>query len=88
MRLPEIADRLRVLAYEHDLPELIDLAEAMRRRKKVTNAPVASVRITDDLRRQIRAYHRLYPDATQHQIALHFNVNNGRVSETLAGFRF
>ncbi|GJE08380.1 hypothetical protein AOPFMNJM_3717 [Methylobacterium jeotgali] len=43
--------------------------------------------MTPELRAQIRKFAASFPDLVQSKIAEHFNVSQGRVSETLAGYR-
>ncbi|WP_238278078.1 MULTISPECIES: hypothetical protein [Methylobacterium] len=87
MRTPEIAEELRELAATHGLPRLAELADELRRRPPTRRAPVSSERMTPELRAQIRKFAASFPDLVQSKIAEHFNVSQGRVSETLAGYR-
>lgn len=87
MRIPDVADRLREMAAEHQLGELNILADALRRRPPIRRAPNSSRRMTPELRRQIRRYAAAHPGETYRQIGERFDVNVGRVSETLAGYR-
>jgi hypothetical protein len=88
MTIPQIRERLIQLAAEHDLPELVDLAEATRRRPQVKpKAPVTSRPLTRGVVIGIRAYAASHPDASQQELAEIFHVNNGRVSEALRGKR-
>ncbi len=86
MRLPDIQRRLREIATEAGLPELRFLADEMRRRPS-QKAPISSEPMTDELRDAIRAFARRHQHMTQVDIGRHFNVNQGRVSEALKGFR-
>ncbi|MBF0247587.1 MAG: hypothetical protein HQL36_05880 [Alphaproteobacteria bacterium] len=86
MTIPVIRDRLRELAEEHDIEELRDLANHMYRQNiKGRRAPVTSAPSTPQLRRDIRAYARLHPNASNQEIGNFFGVNPGRVSEALEG---
>jgi hypothetical protein len=87
MRLPVIADRLRELADEKDLPELRELADEIRRRPTGPYAPRQSQKMTPELAKDIRTMARTYPDMSQAAIAQLFSVNPGRVSEALRGKR-
>lgn len=87
MRIPDIQERLRQIARERNVPELIDLAAKLSRRPPKRKAPTASQPMTDHLRAQIRAYAAQNADATQAEIGRQFNVNPGRVSEALRGLR-
>lgn len=87
MRLPEVADRLRDLAAAHGIPELRTLASEIRRRPVRRRANPVSTPMSANLRAQIRACARTNPHLTQVEIAEHFGVNQGRVSEALRGKR-
>jgi hypothetical protein len=86
MKLPEVADRLRELSFTHQLPELFQLADEIRRRK-ATRAPASSAVMTTKLAGDIRLFVLSNPDMTQAAVGRHFNVNPGRVSEIVRGFR-
>ncbi len=87
MRIPEIQNRLRDLAKETGLEELSALADSLSRRKPKRQGNVASTPMSDDLRERIREMAMANPDLPQSRIAAAFNVNPGRVSESIAGFR-
>lgn len=87
MRLPEIAKELRELAVLHNLPGLATLANAMKRRRMGQKPPQTAQPMTPALANAIRAHRAKNPSHTQTQIAAHFNVNPGRVSEVLKGHR-
>lgn len=87
MRIPEVQSRLRALADAHNMPELEALASELSRRPARKRAANSSARMTPEMRDAIRAYRRAQPDAAQTAIARVFNVNPGRVSEALRGFR-
>lgn len=91
MRIPEIRDRLRELASELSCPELNLLASELSRRPVRRRAAPSSAPMTkemrDAIRAYIRAYHVAHPDRPQADVARVFNVNPGRVSEALNGFR-
>lgn len=87
MRVPEVQKRLIQIAGEKGIPELLDLAGHLSRRKPKRKAPPASAPMTDSLRASIRAYAAANPDATQATVGRKFNVNPGRVSEVLRGLR-
>lgn len=82
--IPEVRTRLRELAEEHDIEELKDLANDLYRSSPSGGrAPVKSPKLTPALAEEIRRYKKRNPDAAQHDIAGHFGVNPGRVSEAL-----
>lgn len=95
--IPDIRERLERIADELENPllfprttvdiakELRKLAEASRRFAAVTQAPVASRRMTPELAEEIIQCHRDNPELTQEQIAQRFGVAGGRVSEALNG---
>lgn len=87
MKLPQIAERLRQLSKELDCPELATLAAEMRRRSPVRRVAPRSAPATPGLREDIRSFAKDHPDMSMAEIGAVFNVNNGRVSEALAGFR-
>jgi hypothetical protein len=87
LTIPEIRDRLHVLADHHGIEELHDLAEATRRRPPLRVARPKSRPIDPMVRRAIIAYALAHPDAHAQEIAEVFGVNHGRVSESLIGKR-
>lgn len=87
MRVPEVADRLRVLAEGENLPELAALADHLRRRRPVRKAEPVSAKMTDELRDKIRAFAKANPSLPYAAIAQVHGVNIGRISEALRGFR-
>jgi hypothetical protein len=82
MRLPEVAARLEELG-----KEISQLSKMIARRKPTRIAKPISASMTPELIRDIRKYARANPKLSQLQIANHFNVNPGRVSEALRGKR-
>jgi hypothetical protein len=87
LTIPEIRERLFVLAVELDCPELAELAEGTKRRSPVKRAPVTSRPMTPQLAIAVRAYQNSHPDMSQQEIARVFHLNNGRISEALRGYR-
>lgn len=87
MKIPEIRDRLLEKAAEYNDAELLRLANELNRRSPLKRAAPNSKKITPDLRAAIVAYARAHDDAPQANIARVFNVNPGRVSESLRGYR-
>lgn len=81
--IPQIRDRLRELAEEHGIDELDDLADEMYRNPAVKRAKVKSPPLTPELAEEIREYVKGHPDLHQQEVANHFGVNHGRVSEAL-----
>jgi hypothetical protein len=87
MRIPEIRERLNELAATLACPELATLADELKRRPVRRRAERVSTPVTPELRTAIRAYHTAHPAMTQAEIGRVFNVNPGRVSEALRGWR-
>lgn len=87
MRIPEIQERLRELAGELACAELEALAGQLSRRSPAPRSNPTSTPMTEEMRDAIRAYHRAHPKLPQVDVARVFNVNQGRVSEALRGFR-
>jgi hypothetical protein len=90
--IPEIAARMRAIAekiapgYPDESRELIELAEETKRRSS-PRAPNSSTPMTPELGDEIREYSEANPAEAQHIVAGKFNVNPGRISETLHGKR-
>lgn len=87
MTIPEIRARLHELADLHGIPKLHVLADATKRRPPVRKAPAKRRSLTPALEMLIRAFASAHPTAGYPDIADHFGVNQGRVSEALAGKR-
>ena len=85
--IPEARDLLRKWAKEHKLPKLAELADAMYRRTATRRAAVRSPKVTAEMAEEIRQYAAANQDLHQQDIANHFGVNVGRVSEALHGDR-
>lgn len=83
LSIPQVRDRLRELADEHGIEELHDLADQMYRKSAKKRAPIRSPKLTPQMAADIRQYAADHPDAHQQDIAEHFGVNHGRVSEAL-----
>jgi hypothetical protein len=95
MTIPEVREELLKIAaamseYPYTKPfaaKLYELEAELYRRRGVLPTKVRSQRVTLDLKRQIRAYKQAHPSLSEQQIAAHFKVNMGRVSEALIGKR-
>lgn len=83
--IPEVRFRLRQLAKILKCPELDELAAALIRRRPRKKAENKSTPMTIKLRADIRRYCKANPDLSQQEVATHFGVNAGRVSEALRG---
>jgi hypothetical protein len=81
--IPAIRARMRELADEHGIDELNDLADALYRKSAVKRAKIKSPPLTPEMAEEIREYAKAHPDLHQQEIANHFGVNHGRVSEAL-----
>ncbi|SFF77087.1 hypothetical protein [Methylobacterium sp. yr596] len=87
MRVPDVADRLRLLSSETGNDELAALADHLRRRRPVRRADPVSAKMTPELVAKIQDYAKANPSQPYSVIATMHGVNIGRVSEALAGFR-
>jgi hypothetical protein len=85
--IPEARDLLRKWAKEDNSPKLAELADAMYRRAATRRASVRSPKVTPEMAEEIRQYAAANPDLHQQDIANHFGVNVGRVSEALHRLR-
>jgi len=81
--IPEIRARLHELAKELKLDELNDLADELVRNPPVKRGETKSQPLTPDLAQQIRDFYAAHPNLHEQDIANHFGVNPGRVSEAL-----
>lgn len=85
----ELSDHLD--EFRRELSSLIEgmeeLRREMRNRPPVTHGRNVSERITPEKVAEIRRLHLDNPTMPQHEIARRANVNQGRVSEVLAGIR-
>jgi len=94
MIIPEVRQELLKIAHELEQNghkpigrRLRELEGELYRRRGVHPTKVRSQAITPDLKRQIRTFKAAWPDKSEQQIAAHFKVNMGRVSEALIGKR-
>lgn len=85
--IPEIRARLFELAGELDCPELSDLAEETKRRPPVRRAPKRAQHVTEALQEQVRDFAARHPRMPMRAIGQKFGIDQGRVSEALAGKR-
>jgi hypothetical protein len=83
--IPELRSRIREIAEEHGIHELRDIADEMYRQPPVSKAAPKSKALTPRLAAEIRVFARKNPGLHQRDIAAHFDVNPGRVSEALNG---
>ena len=83
LSMPEIRERLRELAAQYGIDELNDLADQTFRKPAKKRAPTRSLKLTPELAVEIRQYAVDNPTAHQQDIAEHFQMNHGRVSEAL-----
>ncbi|GEO40962.1 hypothetical protein SAE02_51100 [Skermanella aerolata] len=81
--IPEIRERMREIADEHGIAELGELADEMYRNPPVRRAPTSSPSLTPELAEEIRQFAAANPTMSQQDIANHFRVNHGRVSEAM-----
>jgi hypothetical protein len=57
----------------------------MHRKKWVTRSAAHHQSMTPDIAEEVRVHHKLHPSLSQQQLAIHFNVGLGRISEALNG---
>ncbi|HYD12815.1 MAG TPA: hypothetical protein VEC11_08200 [Allosphingosinicella sp.] len=81
--IPDARVRLRELAEAHGIDELHEIADSMYRRTATRRAQVRSPKVTAEMAEEIRQFAAANPDLHQQDIANHFGVNVGRVSEAL-----
>lgn len=97
MRIPEVrrqlsqaADDLRTGARKPEtIAKLLDFLVTELWRKKSRRKVGKPIRtpLTQEKKREIRAFARTHKDMDLQEIANHFNVNPGRVSEIVSGHR-
>jgi len=94
MTIPDCRDVLMEIARELDEKGCAEEARAIRevvlemfRRSAVKTTRAKAQKSTVSLRERIRAYHKAHPEMLNREIGRVFNVDGGRVSEALAGFR-
>lgn len=86
--IPEARKRIHDIGLAHNLPELIEIAARMQRRKpRYRRATARSRKVTPEVARQIRALKQDCPWKSNLEIAGNFDTNPGRVSEALHGLR-
>lgn len=85
--IPQIRERLYVLAEQWDLPELAQLADQTRRVHIKLRAPAEAKPIDAVLKARILRFYCKNPRAQINYIAEKFGVNQGRVSEIIGGKR-
>ncbi len=83
--IPEIRERLREIADEYGIEELHDLADETYRQTPLRRARNKSAKLTPALAEKIRRYVKKNPTMHQRDVAQKFNVNPGRVSESVNG---
>lgn len=88
-KIPQARERIQALhlLLEAAVGELCEIEEMLYRKKAVRKAAVRSRRMTPELAAQIQAFATRNSDASLQEIATRFNVNAGRVSEVLHGYR-
>ncbi len=97
MRIPEIRDNMyeiakRLRSSEPNLAlneeaDLIDYLADETRRRVGKRGAITSRPMTPGIKREIHRLAIAWPDMTQLEIARRLDISDGRVSETLAGFR-
>lgn len=93
MRIPEIRGALidisyQVGTYDGTLARQIRyLANATKRRSPIRRARVKKPKLTWQMKRRIIKYAARHPDASYLEISHALDINTGRISEALRGFR-
>ena len=91
MTIPEARRLLRNLAATlspKDAAEIERIVkEGLYRRKGVLPVPPKNRMVTKQIAQQIRIAHAQFPEKSEQELAAHFGVNSGRVSEALIGKR-
>lgn len=87
MRIPQVRERMVVLAAEHGIPELETLAAQLVRRFNGRVKGPVSASMTPELAAAVQAYARAFPTKSEHEVGQVFSLNQGRVSEILHGKR-
>ena len=74
-----------------DVPMLVIIADViereLHRRPQMKRAPVKHARVTKKMAAEVWAYYRANPTLSNTELGTPFNIDGGRVSEILAGFR-
>ena len=84
LSIPEARQVLSKLALQHDMPELLELAKRMVRRKPKYPVARATRRSLDpETAKRIRAFKDQNPNMSNRAIGEMFGVDGGRVSEAI-----
>lgn len=87
MTIPEVRERLYEMGSQWHSEELLRLADQLWRRPYVRSTRRTQRRPSPEQAEAIRIYAAEHPDLSEWQIGVDFGVNQGRISEVLAGFR-
>lgn len=82
-KIPKVRERLREIAKEKGIDELNDLADQLIRELPVRRAPITSPHMTPEIAEEVRHFAKDNPNMSQQEIANHFGLNHGRVSDAL-----
>lgn len=85
--IPELRNRIREIAENYDNDELRNIADELVRNSPIKRAKNKSQRLTPELAVKIRDYSTLHPEMHERDVGQEFNVNPGRVSESLNHIR-
>ena len=85
--IPEIRERMYVLAKKFRCRELYNLAEDTKRRTFGPKARVQQAPITPDVVLAVRKFVRENPRMHQRKVGRVFGIDGGRVHEILHGYR-
>jgi hypothetical protein len=87
LTIPQIRTRLIEIAGENGLPEVAELAEATRRRYHGRRSMIHARKVNEKLAGAVRQYVRQHPEEHYEEVARHFGIKGGRVSEIMHGKR-
>jgi hypothetical protein len=97
MKIPEVRKQLSAAADDlrtgkktpKTIAKKLDflVTELWRRKPRRKAGAAIRTKITPELKAQIRAYVKKHPKQDQQEVGNAFNVNPGRISEIVAGFR-
>ena len=81
--IPVLRKRIQEIAEELGNEELSGIADEMQRNPAAKRAPKKSIPFTAEMAEQIREFAKGHADWHNQEIADHFGVNPGRVSDAL-----
>ena len=85
LSIPEVRKRLFEIAEEKNDEELAYLANELFQKKMKKKAPIKSDQLTPELAEEIRQFVTDNPSMHNQEVANHFHVNIGRVTDAIQG---